>query len=159
MIDTAKTWFASRSLREQRLVLVMLALLALTLVWAAIILPVTDALSSARTRHDAAVVLLAETEGRVHAIKALERDRPAPLGAPLDTIIRDRANAAGFALANVSRVGDNGVQIGIGSARPGALMAWIAGLEDDGILTDTLTLTDNGDKTVAAQISLRVRGS
>jgi general secretion pathway protein M len=159
MIDALKTWFVSRTLREQRLVLVMLALLALTLLWAGIILPVTDGLSSARTRHDAAVVLLAETEGRVHDIKALERARPAPLGAPLDTIIRDRANAAGFALANVSRVGDDGVQIGIGSARPGALMAWIAGLEDDGILADTLTLTDNGDKTVAAQMSLRVRGS
>lgn len=159
MIDMAKAWFASRSLREQRLVLVMLALLVVTLLWAAIILPVTDSLSNARTRHDAAVVLLAETEARVHDIKALERDRPAPLGAPLDSIIRDRANAAGFALANVSRVGDNGVQIGIGSARPGALMTWIAGLEDDGILIDTLTLTDNGDRTVAAQMSLRVRGS
>jgi len=151
-------WFRSRSLREQRLLLVMVALLALTIVWAAIILPVTDALSTARTRHDAAVVVLAETEARVLDVKALERDRPAPLGAPLDTVIRDRANAAGFALATVTRVGDNGVQIGIGSARPGALMAWIAGLEDDGILVDTLTLTDNGDKTVAAQASLRVRG-
>ena len=37
-------------------------------------------------------------------------------------------------------------------------MAWIAGLEQDGILVDTLTLTDNGDKTVAAQISLKARG-
>jgi len=151
-------WFRARSLREQRLLLVMLALLALTIVWAGIILPVTDALSSARTRHDAAVVVLAETEARVHDVKALERDRPAPLGAPLDTVIRDRANSAGFALAGVTRVGDTGVQITIASARPGALMAWIAGLEDDGILVDTLTLTDNGDKTVAAQATLRVRG-
>lgn len=158
MIERLQAWFRARSLREQRLLLVMFALLALTIVWGGIILPVTDALSSARTRHDAAVVVLAETEARVHAVKALEHDRPAPLGAPLDSIIRDRANAAGFALANVTRVGDSGVQIGIASARPGALMAWIAGLEDDGILIDTLTLTDNGDKTVSAQISLRVRG-
>jgi general secretion pathway protein M len=158
MIEQMQGWFGSRSGREQRLLLVMLALLALTIVWAGIILPVTDALSTARTRHDAAVVVLAETQARVQDVKALERDRPGPLGAPLDTVIRDRANAAGFALANVTRVGDNGVQIGIGSARPGALMAWVAGLEDDGILVDTLTLTDNGDKTVAAQIALRVRG-
>jgi general secretion pathway protein M len=152
------TWFRTRSLREQRLLLVMTALLALTIVWAGIILPVTDALSSARARHDAAVVVLAETEARVHDVRALERDRPAPLGAPLDTVIRDRANSAGFALASVTRVGDNGVQITITSARPGALMAWISGLEDDGILVDALGLTDNGDKTVAAQASLRVRG-
>lgn len=158
MIDQFRTWFRARSLREQRLLLAMFALLALTIAWAGIILPVTDALSSARTRHDAAVVVLAETEARVHDVRALERDRPAPLGAPLDTVIRDRADAAGFALANVTRVGENGVQIGIASARPGALMAWVAGLEDDGILIDTLNLTDNGDKTVAAQISLRVRG-
>jgi general secretion pathway protein M len=158
MIGEVQTWFRSRSLREQRLLLVMVGLLALTIAWAGIILPVSDALSSARSRHDAAVVLLAETEARVHDVKALEDGRPPVLAAPLDTIIRDRANAAGFALANVTRVGDNGVQIGIGSARPGALMAWVAGLEDDGILVDTLTLTDNGDRTVAAQMSLRVRG-
>lgn len=158
MTAQLQSWFRARSLREQRLLLVMMALLALTIVWAGIILPVTDALSSARTRHDAAVVVLAETEARVHDVRALERDRPAPLGAPLDTVIRDSANSAGFALASVTRVGDNGVQIAIASARPGALMAWISGLEDDGILVDTLTLTDNGDKTVAAQASLRVRG-
>ncbi len=153
-----RVWFALRSPREQRLLLVMLALLAVTIVWAAIILPLTIGISSARSRHDAATTLLAETEGRVRAVKELEQDRPAALGGPLDEIIRNRANEAGFALANVSRVGDNGVQIGIGSARPGPLLRWIAGLEDDGILTDTLTLTDNGDKTVAAQMSLRVRG-
>ena len=158
MTERLQAWFRSRSLREQRLLLVMVALLALTIVWAGIILPVTDALSNARTRHDAAVVLLGETEARVHDVKAFEQDRPAALGAPLDSVIRDRANSAGFALANVAPAGDNGVQIGIASARPGALMAWVAGLEDDGILVDSLTLTDNGDKTVAAQITFRVRG-
>ena len=45
-----RDWFASRSLRERRLILVMLGLAAVTLVWAAIILPVRNGLSSSRER-------------------------------------------------------------------------------------------------------------
>ena len=43
-----RNWFAGRSLRERRMILVMLALLAVTIVWGGIILPVRDGLSSAR---------------------------------------------------------------------------------------------------------------
>ena len=158
MIGRFKLWFASRSLREQRMLMAMAGLMALTLVWAAIILPVSDSLSSARERQADATIRLAETQMRVKQVEALQRQRPAPIEAALDAVIRDRANEAGFALASVSTDGPNRVQISIATARPGALVGWIAGLESAGILVDSLAMTDNGDKTVAAQISLKVRG-
>jgi general secretion pathway protein M len=158
MIGRFKLWFASRSLREQRMLMAMAGLMALTLVWAAIILPVSDSLSSARERQADATIRLAETQMRVKQVEALQRQRPAPIEAALDAVIRDRANDAGFALASVSADGPNRVQISIATARPGALVGWIAGLESAGILVDSLAMTDNGDKTVAAQISLKVRG-
>jgi general secretion pathway protein M len=158
MSERWKAWFDARSLRERRMILVMLALLALTILWAGLILPVTDGLAAARTRAASAVQLLAGTEARIDAVRALEHDKPAPLAAPLDTVIRERADAAGFTLGGVTAQGADRVQISIASARPGPLMAWIGGLEDGGILVDTLSLTDNGDKTVGAQVLLKARG-
>jgi general secretion pathway protein M len=158
MIERFRLWFAGRSLRERRMLLVMFALLVLTVIWAGIIRPVTDGLSSARERHTDALIRLAETRARVKELEAIQRQRPAPLEAQLDTVIRDRANEAGFALATVTPDGPNRVQITIATARPGPLLGWIAGLESAGILVDSLSTADNGDRTVSAQISLKVRG-
>lgn len=158
MIGQLRLWFAGRSLREKRLLVVMMALAVLVLVWAAIILPVTDGLSSARTRHADAVIRLAETQARLKAVEALQQQRPAPIEASLEAVIRDRANEAGFALASLSVQGQDRVQITIASARPGPLFGWIAGLESAGILVDSLVTTDNGDRTISAQMTLKVRG-
>jgi general secretion pathway protein M len=158
MTERFRLWFAGRSLRERRMLLVMVALLALTIVWGGIIRPVTDGLSSARERHTDALIRLAEAQARVKELEAVQRQRPAPLEAQLDTVIRDRANEAGFALASVTPDGPNRVQITIATARPGPLLGWVAGLESAGILVDSLSTTDNGDKTVSAQLSLKVRG-
>jgi general secretion pathway protein M len=159
MIEQFKTWYGDRSLREKRMLIVMAALAVLTLVWAGIVRPLGDGLSSARERHMDAVIRLAETQGRVRAVATLQRDRAAPLNAPLDAVIRDRANEAGFALASVAPQGQNGVQIAIASARPGALFGWIARLESAGILVDALSTTDNGDKTLSVQMTLKARRS
>lgn len=158
MIARSTDWFAGRSLRERRLLIVMAALAVLTLVWAGIIRPVEDGLSSARERHSDAVLRLADTQTRLRALKLLRADRPAPLGAPLDAVIRDRANTAGFALASVTPQGSDRLQIAIGSARPGALFAWIADLEGAGIIVDALNITSNGNQTVSAQMTLKARG-
>ncbi|MEG3085806.1 type II secretion system protein GspM [Sphingomonas sp. PB4P5] len=158
MIAQFKLWFDGRSLREKRLLLAMAGLAALTLIWAAIILPVTDGLSSAKERHAGAVVRLGETQARLAVLQDLQRDRPAPLGGPLDAIIRTRANDAGFPLSVATPMGNDRVQIAITSARPGALLAWIGELERTGILVDSLNMTNNGDQTVAAQMTLKARG-
>ena len=73
MTSSLRTWFEGRSLRERRLILAMLALAALTLVWAAVVRPVRDGLASARERHADAVIRLAETETAVDAIRAAGR--------------------------------------------------------------------------------------
>ena len=82
----------------------------------------------------------------------------APLGGPLETTVRMRANDAGFALTSVVPQGGDRVQITIASARPGALIGWIADLEASGILVDRLGTTDNGDRTVAVQMTLKAQG-
>lgn len=158
MIANLRNWFDGRSLREKRLLLVMGALAILTIVWGGIIRPVTDGLSSARERYAGAVVRLGNTQTRVAAVQALQQNRPAALSGPLEAAVRARADSAGFPLSAATPIDNNRVQIAINSARPAALLAWIAELEGAGILVDTLNVTNNGDKTVAVQMTLKARG-
>ena len=156
MIERLLFWFRGRSRREQYLLAGAAALAFLTLVYG--VLAFGDALAAAKSRHADAVIALGETQARVDAVKAAQIGRAVALDAPLEAVIRARANDAGFALTNVSSQGTDRVQIMIASARPGALVAWIADLEAAGILVDRLGTTDNGDRTVAAQITLKAQG-
>jgi general secretion pathway protein M len=154
-----REWFDGRSLREKRLILVMLALLALTLIWFVVIRPIGDALASERGRHADAVIRLGETRAAVAALRGLERDRPAPLTGRFADAVHARAADAGFALATLDEDGPNRVRVSIASARPTALVPWLARLEANGILVDAATLTNNGDQTVGVQLVLKARGA
>lgn len=150
------TWYQGRSLREKRLLAVMVALFALTVLWAGIIRPVRDGLESTRERHATAEVRLGEVQRQVAAVKAIQRGRPrTPEGAIADAV-RARADEAGFALASLEPDGDQ-VRITIATAKPGALLGWIAALEADGLLVDASTINGNGDGTVAATLTLKGR--
>ena len=154
-----RTWFEGRSLRERRLLLVMGALAVLTLIWAAVIRPVGDGLSSARERHASAVTRLGETEATVALLRAAQRSRPAPLTGALADIVRVQADMAGFSLTSLDQDGADRVRIAIPSARPGALTAWLAKLERGGILVDSVTMTDKGDRTVSVTMTLKARAA
>lgn len=150
-------WFAGLSLREKRLILAMLGLAALTLVWAAIIRPVGDGLSSARERHANAVARLGETEAAVAALKGAGNARP--LSATLADTLRGEAEQAGFTLTTLDEQGAGRVHATIQSARPAALDAWLARLERIGVLVESATLRDNGDRTVGVDLVLKARAA
>ncbi len=153
-----RLWFDGRAPREKKLLLVMAALAVLTLVWAAVIRPVGDGLSSARERHADAVTRLGETQAQVAALRTIQRNRARPLTGTLADVVRAEADQAGFSLASLDQDGTR-VRVGIQSARPAALVAWLARLERIGILVDTATMTDNGDKTVGVALALKARAA
>ena len=150
-------WFNGRSLREKRLIVGMLALLALTLIWVAVIRPLGDGLSSERQRHADAVIRLGRTQAAVSAIRDIQRQRPAPLTGTFADTVRARAADAGFAVASLEEDGADRVRLGIAGARPAALVPWLARLENAGILVDAVALTDKGDRTVGVQLTLKRR--
>jgi general secretion pathway protein M len=154
-----RTWYAGRSRREQRLLLVMLALLVLTIVWGLVIRPLGDGLASARERHAAAVVRLGETAAAVDGLRTATRTAPPPLTGTLADAIRARADEAGFPLGSVEPDGADGLHVTIPSARGAALVAWLGRLERAGIVVTGATLTDNGDRTIAARLTLRARAA
>ncbi len=149
-----RDWFASRSLRERRLILVMLGLAAVTLVWAAIILPVRNGLSSSRERYTDAVVRLGEAQAGLVRMKAIQRRAATPMNGALVDAVRASAESAGLALASLDPVASDRVRAGVATARAGALTAWIAQLEASGVLVGALTIAGNGDGTVNAQMTL-----
>ena len=157
MTEQLLIWYRARTQREQYMVLAGAVAIVLAIAYF-LIVPLSDALASAKARHADAVIALGETQVRVDAVKAMQAERAAPLDAPLESLIRARANDAGFALTNVTPQGSDRVQIAIASARPGALIGWIAGLEASGVLVDRLATTDNGDRTVAVQMTLKAQG-
>lgn len=152
-----RAWFDGRSLREKRLLLVMVGLAALTIVWAGIVRPVRDGLSSARERHADAVVRFAETESAVDAIRGAGRRVPLT-GTPADAL-RAQAEAAGFVLATLDEQSGGRVHATIQAARPAALSRWLARLETGGLLIESATWRDNGDGSVAADLTVRARTS
>lgn len=152
-----RSWFAGRSLRERRLILVMLALLVVTILWGGIILPVRDGLSSARERYADAVVRLGATETEVDQIR--NAGRRTPIEGSLADTLRRRAEAAGFALASVDESGAGRIHATIAAARPAALARWFAGLEASGILIESATWRDNADGSVGVDFVARARAS
>ena len=149
-------WFRGRTVREQRLLMVMVALLVITVVFDGIIRPVRDGLESTRQRHASAEIRLGEVKAQVAQVKAIQRARPRVPEGPLADAIRTRADEAGFVVANLEPDGDR-IRITIATARPGPLLGWIAGLEADGLLVDASTINGNGDGTVSATLTLRGR--
>lgn len=157
MIARFRRWFDGRSRREKWLILAMLALFAVALAWG-LARPIDEALSSARQRNADAAIRLAQTRAQVDAVRGIRRVRPEAAAGPIDAIVRQSAAGAGLTLDAVAPDGAK-LRVHVASARGGALLAWIGGLEGQGVLVDRLTISDRGNRTVAADIVFRMAAS
>jgi general secretion pathway protein M len=157
MTDRLKALWLARSVRERWLLGVMLGLVALVLVWLAVLRPLSDMLSAARRRHGEAVAALAEARSQAAEIAALERDRASPSAEPIDAAVAAAASAAGFQLSGIQPEGPGRVSLAIGAAKAQALFGWIDRLEAQGYIVQSLTVTSNPDRTLSARIVLRAR--
>ena len=151
-------WWQTRTLREQRLVLAMLALLAIVLAWLLVVRPLGDGYAAARERHGAAVVALAEARARAEEIERIQQRRPAALTAPVETLIGQSASEAGFALSQLRAEGGNRVTVAMASARPQAFFGWVGQMESThGLIVDRLSAGVNSDQTLAVEVTFRAR--
>lgn len=147
-------WWQGRSPRERMLLQAMLGLAAFVLGWLLVVRPLADSLETAKTRHGAAVVALAEARARRHSAQIAAA--PAPL--PIDGLIAATANEAGFTAARVTAAGPARASVAIESARPQALFGWVALLERRGLVVERLRAQANADRTLAAEVAFRARG-
>lgn len=152
MTDNFLLWWQGRSPRERGLLIVMLGLLAIVLGWLLVVRPLSDWLDEARTRHDAALVALAEARSRADTGGARVS---APL--PIDSLIGRTAAEAGFAGARIAAQGPARASVAIDAARPQAAFGWIALLEGSGLVVERLHVQANSDRTLRVEASLRAR--
>lgn len=156
-MTSLRSWYAGRSRREQRLLLVMIALAIVTALWGLVIRPFGDAMATARERYATAIVRLGDTRAAIDALAATRGRRP-PAGSLADAV-RALAEQAGFTIASLDPDEGGGVRVAIPSAKGAAMTTWLARIERAGVVVQSATLTDNGDSTVAARLVLRARGA
>ena len=158
MTDRLRQLWAARSLREQRMLLVMLALFVIVITAFGIVRPLVVARQEAATRLDQATRDL----GQVRSAAALLRSaRPgaASTRLALPDLVTQSATSAGFAPPTVGAQGNGAVRVTIASAKSPALFAWLRSLAAQGVLIDTLTIRTNPDTTLSLEANLRLRGA
>ena len=158
MIESARTWWAERSARERTMLGVMIAFLALFLIWFAIISPLMSALSASKARHVRGVTDLAAVQTKSVALRKLKANPPPPLGAPVTTFVALSAGEAGFTLSRNDALGTDRASISIASAKPPALFNWLMTIDERGVFVDQITIRPNSDATISVDATLKARG-
>ncbi len=158
MIENARTWWAERSPRERTMLGVMVALLALFLIWFAVISPLISALEASKVRHIRSVTDLAAVQTKSAALRKLKANPPQPLGAPVTTFVALSAGEAGFTLSRNDAVGTDRASISIASAKPPALFNWLTSIDARGVFVDQLVVRPNSDATISVDATLKARG-
>lgn len=147
LVGNAQAWWSGRTLRERRMLMVMVVLLLATLVSLGVVRPVLAWRASAADRARAAAVTLAEVRVAVASFGPARTAVPLPAGG-LEPLIRRTAESAGVEVVTaMSASGQLGFQLS--RVASGPLFAWLSALETDhGLTICSLGVTENADATL-----------
>jgi len=159
MIVAVREYYASRSVRERRLLLAMSAIALPLLLYLAVIMPLGRAYDTALEEQLEAV----DRNGRVRAMVSVARSGgprvPAPAdGADIALVVTEAATQLGLTVDSNSPAGPNAVTIGISQARAGAAVGLLRDFESRGIRVEDLRMTPSGDGTVSMTARLARTG-
>ncbi|MBA4091936.1 MAG: type II secretory protein PulM [Sphingobium sp.] len=159
MMERLGTYWAERSTREQWMLGVMFALLAVVILWFGIAMPLDRAQRSARDTLNEATDRNAAVRVAVKQLKALPRNAVAtgPV-APVDQFVGQSAGEAGLTLERAQVQGGDRIDIAIASVRPVALFSWLAALEAQGIRVDTMSARPSPTAGSVSVQAVLVRG-
>jgi general secretion pathway protein M len=157
MTVTIRDWFVARSKREQRLIMLMLALALPLLAWLLVVRPLSAVYDDALEDHLAAV----DRHGRVLALAEVAKSTPArPVEASkaeLQLVVTEAARQAGITLQAATASGANTVDVTVAGGRATALGQWLAQFEARGITVRQMTMTPqpNGTVNMSARLARR----
>ena len=147
MIDSVRDWWGGRSLREQRLLMLMGALFAAVVLWFGVITP------SLAWRADAA-----ERRTEAEADLTLIEAGTARIKGGASSMAADQVQAAARRAADSGGVNavfnplDDGVGFSVNGASTATLFGWLAALKSEhGIDARVLTVSENADATLNAE--------
>lgn len=149
MIQSAGLWWSGRSVREQRMLGVMGALIIAVLAWLVVVRPAWGWREGAADRRLVAEARLHSIETRL--AQAVTKDRPAMALADVEQAARASAETAGLEVVlSVARTGRIAF-VAQGATAP-VLFGWLAALNDDyHVTTRTLSVIENADATLDAE--------
>lgn len=150
MIAEVRRWIGERTARERGMLGLCGLLLVLVLGWLLIYRPV-------HAWREASADLRMQAQSREAAVgvaaRRLERPDAPPFDGDLEGVARQRAEAAGLAVTfGMAETGDLGFLAERTST--GAVMGWLAGLEQAGVRVTSLSIVENADTTITAQGAL-----
>jgi len=160
MMQAVKLWWQGREPRERVLLGIMFILLGAVILWLAVYRPVEGALRQSALENLEASERYADVIRKVELLQNGKASVGQPSSLPVEQIVGQSAGEAGFTLERVQLQGNDRVDIAIASARPTALMGWIAALEAKGVSVERATISPSGATgTVTAQLSFRRAGT
>lgn len=147
LLNPVAMWWSGRTLRERRLLMVMIGLLLATLVYLAVVRPVLAWRAVAAERVEVASATLSEVRTSIAALGPV-RPRAIPPAEGLEPLVRRTAASAGLDVVTLmSGSGQLGFQLSRTGSGP--LFIWLAALESDhGLVICSLGVTENADATL-----------
>ena len=152
-MEALRAWYFGLSLRERRLVLLMIAVAIPVLLWLAVWRPVAAA-------HDAALEnyrMALDRNGRIAAMTGVTagEERPAPvIDGSLAAWLLDHATGEGLVLARQEDLSATRAEVELGAAGPADVARWLGTLEREGLRIENVRLapSPNGGVTMVATI-------
>ncbi|ANI78831.1 MULTISPECIES: type II secretion system protein GspM [Sphingobium] len=139
-MDAVLKLWGERSPREQWMLGVMFALLAVVFLWLGVMRPLS---SAQRAAHDALIEATdrnAALRTKVELLKTLPRGAYAGgAGTTIDQLVGQSAGEAGLTLERAQAQGAGRIEIAMASVRPVALFSWLAALEAQGVRVETMS--------------------
>ncbi len=159
MMERLGAYWTERSSREQWLLGVMFALLAVVILWFGIAMPLDRAQRSARDTLNEATDRNAAVRAAVKQLKTLPRNAAAtgPV-TPVDQFVGQSAGEAGLTLERAQAQGGDRIDIAIASIRPVALFSWLAALEAQGVRVETMSARPSPTAGSVSVQAMLVRG-
>jgi general secretion pathway protein M len=160
MMEALQKLWAERSSREQWMLGVMFALLAVVVLWLSIMRPLV---SAQRSAHDALIEATdrnAALRAKVKLLKTLPRATGSgAAGASLDQLVGQSAGEAGLTLERAQAQGEGRMEIAMASIRPAALFSWLAALEAQGVRVETMSARPSPTAGSVSVQAVLVRGT
>lgn len=158
LLRNRRGWWATRTPREQKLLLALGAVLLFVLVWLLVIRPIADARAAAEARLNAAAAELAQARGEALAIgRNSGAPGNAPVPRPLDGFLMTAGAEAGFSNMQVIGDGPDRATLTVSAARPQAFFSWIGQLEGRGLVIESMSARPGGNQTITAEVVMRAR--
>ena len=153
MIVAVKTWFMALSRREQILVGILGALLALTILVFGIVQPLIDGYAGARSDHRTALTESARLSAKLDMLEKGGAGSQRQVAGSLHQVLAESAAERGFVVDSNTPRGNDAATITMASAGPAAFFAWVNDLEAQGIRLESLTTTPASNGAISVNAS------